>query len=81
MNKELIGWSQPEGCCSQWLCIQVETGHNRGPPGVCFISDIDSGIEHTLSKFVDGTKMRGAVDTRKLVLVNPLKGFLTQIHR
>jgi len=28
-----------------------------------FVSNMDSGIECTLSKFADGTKLRGAVDT------------------
>ena len=28
-----------------------------------FISDVDSGVERTLSKFSDDTKQRGAVNT------------------
>ena len=33
MNKELVGWPQPEGS-GQWLYIQMDTGEKCCPSGV-----------------------------------------------
>jgi len=69
VDKELAGWSHSKNC-DQWLDVQMETSdkcHSWSVLGPAlfniFVSNMDSAIECTLSKFANDTKLCSTVST------------------